>query len=481
MFIHDIKYVYLYFRINSRRSIGAKLGKVASKIVSKSRIFRRTSEARITELTKKQIKRRSLAKMRWGVNTYNDWHENRLSDSDNYVEEIFNANLNNLATLRKADLSYALCRFLPEITKAKSGDEYPGKTLYELIVSIQRHISENGLNWKLIDGPEFISVKTVLDNIMKERALDNIGTVKRKAEVISVEYENELWRQNVLGEDTPDKLRQTVLFMVGIHCGLRAGDEHYDLRRDAPGKNSQFSFQRNSKGQRCVVYTEDTVTKTNDGGLASLRKERKVVWMYPSSDVTKCPVRLFDKYVSLCPPILSVKQKSNFYLRSMERPNPGQWYTKQVVGQNTLRQTVKEMLKSAKLDGYFTNHSLRRTGTTRLFQAGIDRKLVKEFTGHRSDAVDQYQITSDRQREVISKVIEGANVLEEQKNQNMQSGKSSEIAEANDTNDGCVCKCKNKINPNCNPSDIGNIIDTIVKSGKGGKTVVKFEIEFYNE
>ena len=68
------------------------------------------------------------------------------------------------------------------------------------------------------------------------------------------------------------------------------------------------------------------------------------------------------------------------------------------MGVNTLRKVVRKLLKSAELDGYFTNHSLRRSGTTRLFQAGVERKIVKEYTGHTSDAVDQYQITSADQR-----------------------------------------------------------------------------------
>ena len=37
----------------------------------------------------------------------------------------------------------------------------------------------------------------------------------------------------------------------------------------------------------------------------------------------------------------------------------------------------------------------------------MERKLVKKFTGHTSDAVDQYQITSDKQREKISSIISG--------------------------------------------------------------------------
>ena len=62
------------------------------------------------------------------------------------------------------------------------------------------------------------------------------------------------------------------MFLIGINCGLRAGDEHHDLHRDSLDKSSQFSFQQNDKGIRCLIYTEDTATKTNDGSLSSFKK-----------------------------------------------------------------------------------------------------------------------------------------------------------------------------------------------------------------
>ena len=160
---------------------------------------------------------------------------------------------------------------------------------------------------------------------MKEHAQENVGMVKKQAGVVNYEVEDLLWKQNVLGEETPDQLQNTVLFLIGINCGLRAGDEHYDLHRDSPNKPSQLTFKRNEDGVRCLVYSEDTITKTNDGGIDSLKKDRKVRWIHPSDNVNRCTVHLVDKYMSLCPPVTKPSMKPNFYLCSLERTNPAQW------------------------------------------------------------------------------------------------------------------------------------------------------------
>ena len=123
-----------------------------------------------------------------------------------------------------------------------------------------------------------------------------------------------MWKDEILGESSPQQLRDTVLFLLGINLGLRAVDKHYNLRCDSKDKSSQLSFERDSKGICCLVYHEDNVTKTNDGVLSSLKKECKVVWVYPSSNVVCCPVRLTDKYMSLLPPVKPKSKKYNFHL-----------------------------------------------------------------------------------------------------------------------------------------------------------------------
>ena len=140
------------------------------------------------------MKQRTLAKVKWAVRAFNEWRATRLQDGEAFDQFVFDSNLCDLKNLRPNALCHALCRFIPEVTKVKEGGEYPGKTLYEMIISIQKYLNENEIPWKLVEGKEFCNVKTVLDNTMKERAEANIGMVKRQAEFINSKLEDTLWK-----------------------------------------------------------------------------------------------------------------------------------------------------------------------------------------------------------------------------------------------------------------------------------------------
>ena len=194
--------------------------------------------------------------------------------------------------------------------------------------------------------------------------------------------------------------------------------------------------------------------------------------------MNRCAVRLIDKYLGLCPPKTT---KPNFYLRSLEKINPGQWYGNQALGQNKIQEGVKNLLKSAKLDGYFTNHSLRRSGTTRLFQAGVDLKLIKEYTGHCSDVVDKYSITSENQRENISTIIAGKPVEKVQESC-IEATKKSDVkltVKSSDSNTKvqCNCQCQGAFQKSPEVLKVCQMINEIVENKSSGKTVIKMEIE----
>ena len=99
-----------------------------------------------------------------------------------------------------------------------------------MVVSLQKYWNVNRINWKLVEGNDFEELRIVLDNVMRERTQANVGVITKQADIISYEAEETLWSKGILGEDTPDKLRNTVLFLLGMNVLLRAVEEHYYLR-----------------------------------------------------------------------------------------------------------------------------------------------------------------------------------------------------------------------------------------------------------
>ena len=98
--------------------------------------------------------------------------------------------------------------------------------------------------------------------------------------------------------------------------------------------------------------------------------------------------------------------QQTFYLKPMKNPRQDCWYYNKPVGHNPLSETVKRLCSKVGADGYYTNHSLRRTCATRLFQSGIDEQEIMAITGHRStDGVRVYKEISHEQEHQLSKMI----------------------------------------------------------------------------
>ena len=470
--VHNVQLKGLTFiyRINSKRRALMRARLATKHTVS--RTFNLASEDRISHLKEICLKPTSESVVNWGVNAYNEWRNYRL-ETYNYDFGIYNADINDLPNLKKENLNHALCRFIPEVTKKKGDGPYPGRTLYQMVGAIQKYLNVNKIPWVIAEGKgsDFEEVRTVLDNVMKERTAANIGVVKRQAGVVTKEIENELWQKGLLGEDTPDKLCNTVLFLLGLNVTLRAVDEHYHLRREMPNKSSQLQFERSPSGLKCLVYREDFITKTHDGGIKDRKSERKTVWIYPNHDVTKCTVQLVEKYLSLCPKFY---KKEHFYLQSRAKPTPKLWYQEQCVGKNSIAKVVKELLKSCKIDRFFINHSLRRSGGMRLFNEGVDRKLVKEITGHRSDAIDAYQVTSHQQREMCSKILQGQKVGQNER----KVSEVETVPKGDDVKTSKIASCSLSVDSN---NAIAIVQELLKNVPKQGKAVIKIEIELHNE
>ena len=68
-----------------------------------------------------------------------------------------------------------------------------------------------------------VTLKFTLDNTMKQRTSDGVGITVKKAQVLSFSDEDVLWSLGLLGTHSPEVSMNTVIYMLGISCALRAG------------------------------------------------------------------------------------------------------------------------------------------------------------------------------------------------------------------------------------------------------------------
>ena len=99
-----------------------------------------------------------------------------------------------------------MSRFVSEV-KRKDGKEYPAITLFQICCGLQRHISLNSrefCNIKILDEKDehFRVFYDSLDSKTKENSQNGIGQVKKSADPISTDDEDQLWQTNSINFDT---------------------------------------------------------------------------------------------------------------------------------------------------------------------------------------------------------------------------------------------------------------------------------------
>ncbi len=140
----------------------------------------------INQLSAKTFAENTQRKVQLAVGLFDSWHQHRLS-LPMCSHEIMFCNIRDPKRVNKVHLGQVLCFFINEIRR-KDSVEYEARTLYDIVICLQFHFESTGLFWKLIDDPEFTNLKWTLDNLMKARCTEKLGTTS-KAHPISFEDE----------------------------------------------------------------------------------------------------------------------------------------------------------------------------------------------------------------------------------------------------------------------------------------------------
>ena len=328
----------------------------------------------------------------WAVKVWKDWSTNRrlVSPSD-WPPHLF--------ICSEWELNRWLCRFVLEVRR-QDGKNYPPNTLYQLCCGVLRYVREVKPDLDVFKDQAFGEFRRTLDAEMKRLCTLcslGLGTTVKQAEPITDDEEDRLWAQRKLGPDTPQSLLDTMVFMCGLYFALRSGQEHRNLSID------QIKLVEPEDGVPHLIYTEN-VSKNNPGGLQYRKLKPKVVVHHANlNNPSRCFVTFYKAYISHHPKIV---QHNAFYLTPIRNPKSEVWYNSCPVGYRTLANTVNRLCKSVSIGGYKTNHSLRVTAATRLFQQGIDEQLIMMRTGHRSmDGVRAYKRVSETQQQALSNVL----------------------------------------------------------------------------
>ena len=151
-----------------------------------------------------------------------------------------------------------------------------------------------------------------------------------------------------------------------------------------------------------LVSTEDIRLKTNKGGLKECKLKPKKVIIYPTQNPKRCPVAFFYK---CCAKVPHNTKTEALYLHLIKNYTAMSWYYDNPVGVNMLQDVVKKLYQKAGLEGHYTNHSLRSTCATRMYQAGVNEQFSAEVTEHRSLAIHSYKCSNDQQRRATTTTL----------------------------------------------------------------------------
>lgn len=328
----------------------------------------------------------TVARNRWATSVFDRWRGSKGDDCSRAVQDLDDSELNKCLPV-----------FIHEVRRL-DGDKYPPNSLVTLIAGMQQTICEV----RKVDffrGDAFHLVRESLDAAMKIATKEGIGLNRRNAEVLSYDDEEKLW-EKVLGSQTPEQLIRTLFYLNGLHFALRGGQEHSQLSID------QFRLE-DRDGKRCLVYKE-MATKTNAGGLSDTRYKPKEVIQFPNeTNPARCHVRMFELFLRVRP-----SGNTRFYLLPAKKLTTV-WYTNRPIGKNQLCKFLADMCNRVGVRGRKTNHSLRATCATRLYQAGVEEQQIMERTGHRSVVgVRTYKRTSDVQMSHTSAILDNKKLRE---------------------------------------------------------------------
>ncbi|CAL7937189.1 unnamed protein product [Xylocopa violacea] len=285
-------------------------------------------QSRIIEPIEKPDANMAL-KYTFGVNAWRQWVVAKNVELEKQSTPMRKMKLfkTDLLQLTADELNYSLCLFVKEVRKP-NGAEYAPDTIYYLCLGIQQYLFENN------------RIDNIFTDSYYERFTDCLNEVAKKFSVLynDAQYivtrveEEHLWECKQLGAHSPHVLLSTLMFFNTKHFNLVTVEEHMQLsfshimkhwkRNPATQPTAAAGKAPGSRNVLLRFYPPQSALEGNS------RKKKVYEQQENEENPLRCPVKLYEFYLSKCPE--SVKTRNDVFYLLPERscvPDSPVWYS----------------------------------------------------------------------------------------------------------------------------------------------------------
>lgn len=262
-------------------------------------------------------------KYTFGVNAWKQWVTTKNADLERSSRKL-KLFKNDLLQMTADELNYSLCLFVNEVRKP-NGTEYAPDTIYYLCLGIQQYLYECGRIDNIFCDSFYEKFTDCLDDVCGK-----FSTLYSDSHYIVTRVEEEhLWESKQLGAHSPFVLLTTLMFFNTKHFNLTSVEEHMQLSfshimkhwKRNPGQGGSRQMAAGGRNVLLRFYPPQNAQ-------ANTRKKKVYEQQENEENPLRCPVKLYEFYLSKCPE--SVKTRNDVFYLLPERscvPESPVWYS----------------------------------------------------------------------------------------------------------------------------------------------------------
>jgi hypothetical protein len=281
-----------------------------------------------------------VAKQRRGcysTNTEYSTSTNISALADFYSQMPTTSQQPNFAELNKQEMNAVLEPFYLSC-KSKCDEEYKASTWRTIRQSLRRGLKESH-KFDIISDAEFSTSNQVFSNKLRQLKIDGKGSITHHNDISQGDLKLVL---STLSVNDAIQLQLLTWFLLQLHFCRRGVENLHDQRKD-------HYYVKLMNGKKCIVQNRDELTKNHRENDTERAAGAVVVEQLHE----KCPVLIFEKYISKLDP----SSEYLWQLPLQTKTGDTNWFHRRA-GVNTIKQFMKVISAKCKLSQSYTNHCM---------------------------------------------------------------------------------------------------------------------------